>query len=99
MTAPRVFISYAHDSLEHKDLVRRFATFLRTEVGADVRLDQWYDGHRLDWAAWAGEHLQSAAFILVIASPAYRRRAEGQARPDEGRGSQYEAAIIRNNLT
>src|SRR6266496_932067 len=97
--SPRVFISYAHDSQDHKDLVREFATFLRVEVGIDAHLDQWHDGPRRDWAAWAGQHLQTADFIIVIASPAYRRRANGQAPPDEGRGSQYEAAIIRNNLT
>jgi hypothetical protein len=43
--------------------------------------------------------LTEADFILVIASPQYRRRADGAAPPDEGRGSQFESAIIRNNLT
>jgi hypothetical protein len=97
--SPRVFVSYAHDSPKHKNLVLQLATFLRVQVGVDVHLDQWYDGQRRDWAAWASEHLQSADFILVIASPAYRRRADGLAAPHDGRGSQYEAAIIRNNLT
>ena len=43
--------------------------------------------------------LTEADFVLVIASPEYRRRADGAAGPDEGRGAQFEAAIIRNNLT
>jgi hypothetical protein len=96
--SPRVFVSYAWDSPEHIDLVRRFATFLRVQVGIDVHLDRWYEDQRRDWAAWAAEHLQHADFILVIASPAYRRRADGQAPPHEGRGARFEAAIIRNNL-
>ncbi|WNV83904.1 NPCBM/NEW2 domain-containing protein [Umezawaea sp. Da 62-37] len=33
------------------------------------------------------------------ASPAYKRRAEGSAPPDEGRGSQFETALIMDNLT
>lgn len=98
LTPPRVFVSYAHDSPQHKDLVLQFATFLRVRVGVDVHLDRWYESHRRDWAAWAIEHLQSADFIIVIASQAYRRQADGQAPPSEGRGALFEAAIIRSNL-
>jgi hypothetical protein len=97
--APRVFITYAHDSPEHKDRVLRFATFLRAEIGLDVHLDRWYDNKRRDWSAWATEHLTDADFILLIASPEYKRRADGAAPPNEGRGAQFEAAIIRDNLT
>ncbi|MCS7479235.1 SEFIR domain-containing protein [Umezawaea endophytica] len=97
--APRVFITYSHDTLAHKEQVRAFATFLRVEVGLDVHLDQWYDSRRLDWSAWAIDHLTNADFILVIASPEYKRRADGAAPPDEGRGAQFESAIIRDNLT
>ncbi|MGQ0837801.1 SEFIR domain-containing protein [Actinokineospora sp.] len=97
--APRVFITYAHESPEHKEQVRRFATFLREQIGLDVHFDRWYDNKRRDWSAWAIDHLTNADFILVIASPAYKRRADGTAAPDEGRGSQFEAAMIRDNLT
>jgi hypothetical protein len=97
--SPRVFVSYAHDSAEHKELVRRFATFLREEAGVDVHMDLWYDGERRDWSVWAIDQLTRADFIVVIASPAYKRRADGLAPADEGRGAQFEAAIIRNNLT
>jgi hypothetical protein len=96
---PRVFVSYSHDSDGHKELVRRFATFLREQVGLDVHLDRWYDDGRRDWSVWAMEQLREADFILVIASPDYRLRADGQAPADQGRGAQFEAAIIRDNLT
>ncbi|WP_236789312.1 SEFIR domain-containing protein [Amycolatopsis sp. GM8] len=97
--SPRVFISYSHDSEEHKDSVLRFATFLRSDAGVDVSLDRWVEGQRRDWSLWALRELNEADFILVIASPEYRRRADGEAPPNVGRGSQFEAAIIRNNLT
>lgn len=97
--APRVFVTYSHDSEEHKTLVEQFCTFLRAEVGVDVHLDLWYDDGRRDWSLWAIEQLNNADFVLVIASPAYKRRADGQAPFDEGRGAQFEAAMIRDNLT
>ncbi|WP_370963088.1 SEFIR domain-containing protein [Amycolatopsis sp. cg9] len=97
--APRVFVTYAHDNPEHKELVHEFASFLRIGIGLDVHLDLWYDNVRRDWSLWATENLAKADFILVIASPAYKSRADGTAMPHEGRGSQFEAAIIRDNLT
>ncbi|MEU1994007.1 NPCBM/NEW2 domain-containing protein [Nocardia gamkensis] len=47
---------------------------------------------------WAIDQLTSADFVLVIASPGYKRRADGTA-ADQGRGAQFEAAIIRDGLT
>jgi hypothetical protein len=97
--APRVFITYAHDSPEHKTMVLQFAEFLRAHIGLDVHLDSWYDNRRRDWSAWAVEQWTKADYFLVVASPAYRRRADGTAPADEGRGSQFEAAMLRDNLT
>ncbi|WIY05121.1 TIR domain-containing protein [Amycolatopsis mongoliensis] len=96
---PRVFVTYSHDDERHRDLVREFATFLRAEVGIDVRLDQWADDGRRDWSLWAVEQLTEADFVLVIASPDYKRRAEGTEVPHLGRGAQFEAAMIRDNIT
>lgn len=97
--SPRVFITYSHDDERHRALVREFATFLRTGAGIDVRLDQWADDGRRDWSLWAIEQLTEADFVLVIASPDYKRRAEGTEVPHLGRGAQFEAAMIRDNLT
>ncbi|MFJ7211798.1 SEFIR domain-containing protein [Amycolatopsis sp. NPDC098790] len=96
---PRVFVTYSHDDERHRELVRDFATFLRTRAGLDVRLDQWADDGRRDWSLWAIEQLAEADFVLVIASPDYKRRAEGTEEPHLGRGAQFEAAMIRDNLT
>jgi hypothetical protein len=97
--APRVFVTYAHDTPEHKELVHSFAAFLRAGIGLDVHLDAWYDNTRRDWSLWATENLEKADFILAIASPDYKRSADGVAMPHEGRGSQFEAAILRDYLT
>ncbi|HEX4221003.1 MAG TPA: SEFIR domain-containing protein [Pseudonocardiaceae bacterium] len=97
--APIVFISYSHDSPEHKDQVRAFSAFLRSRIGLDVRLDQWDDNVRRDWSLWATRLFRTANFVIVIASPEYRRRADGEAAAHEGRGAQFEAAMIRDALT
>lgn len=95
---PRVFISYAHDSEQHKDQVREFARFLRAGLGIDIRFDQWHEDVRQDWAAWAIRQVLRADFVLVIASPAYKHRADACDQPFEGRGSQFEAALLRDLL-
>ncbi|GLZ41937.1 SEFIR domain-containing protein [Actinokineospora sp. NBRC 105648] len=96
--APKVVIAYARESEQHDTVVRLFATFLRVHLGLAVELDQWEEGRRRDKVLWATKHFSEADFILVIASPAYRRQAEGTAPPDEGRQAQFESAFITNLL-
>jgi hypothetical protein len=97
---PRVFISYAHDSAAHQDHVREFATFLRVRAGIDARLDVWADdGRRRDWSRWAIQQFDRANFVIAIASPKFRERADGRAPYGEGRGVEFEGAIMRNKMT
>jgi hypothetical protein len=96
---PRVFATYSHDTPEHKDQVRKFCTFLRTEAGIDVHLDQWDDDGRRDWSVWALEQIHEADFILALASPDFKRRADGLAPPDVGRGAQFEGRMLRDQMT
>jgi hypothetical protein len=95
---PRVFISYAYDSEAHKQQVLALATLLRTQLGIDARIDRWYEHERRDWTQWAIEQLDKADFVLAIASPAFRARGDGQAPADEGRGAQFEGALLRNTM-
>jgi tetratricopeptide (TPR) repeat protein len=98
VTVPkRVFVSYAHDSAAHEETVRELWLLLR-RCGVDARLDKPAAERRQDWPLWMLEQVRSADYVLVIASPAYRRRAEGDATAGEGRGVQFEAALIREEL-
>jgi hypothetical protein len=97
-TSPRVFISYAHQPKEHEEAVRELWIFLRG-CGIDAQLDLPAAEDRQDWQLWMLGQLRDADRVLVMASPAYRRRAEGLAAPDEGRGVQQEAALIREQLS
>ena len=91
----RVFISYAHGDLGHEGLVRELWVFLRA-CGIDARLDLAAVRDRVDWAAWMTREILDADRVLVVASPAYKWRAEGDAGPSEGRGVQWEARLIRD---
>jgi len=92
---PRVFISYAIESAEHVSLVGTLWRFLRS-WGIDAQIDQAAAQERQDWALWMGDQIRDADHVLVIASPAYKRRAEGRSDSDDGRGVQYEARLIRD---
>src|SRR6185437_3587298 len=49
--APRVFISYAHDSDDHRELVRDLWVFLCAH-GVDARIDRVAAEQREDWTLW-----------------------------------------------
>jgi hypothetical protein len=93
--APRVFISYAHASPEHTEMVRDLWVFLRAH-GVDAQLDVLAAQRRRDWPLWMADQVREADRILVVASSAYRERAQGRAGPQVGRGVQWEARLIRD---
>jgi hypothetical protein len=93
----RVFISYAHDTQEHVEDVRQLYDFLRTN-GIDAVIDGPAAEQRQDWTQWMVRQLEAADFILVIVSPEYRRRDQGTAPANVGRGIRWEAALIREML-
>jgi SAM-dependent methyltransferase len=91
----RVFISYAHDSLTHDEKVLHFCNALRSQ-GIDARIDIPAAKQRQDWPLWMLNEFKAAAFVLIVASPEYKRRAEGRAPQGEGLGVQWESSLIRN---
>ena len=93
----RVFISYAHEpgNSEHGEVVRAFWEFLRSH-GIDAHIDLIAAEQRQDWALWMADEIRAADYVLVIASPTYRERAEGHSDPAVGKGVQWEARLIRD---
>ena len=77
--------------------MRGFWLFLRAN-GVDARLDLPAAERRQDWAQWMTREVRDADRIVVVASPGYRRRAEGDAGPDKGRGVQWESRLIRDRF-
>ncbi|GAA0955557.1 NACHT domain-containing protein [Virgisporangium aurantiacum] len=99
MEAPqsvRVFVSYAHDSEAHKVSVRQFCELL-SQHGVDAIFDQLFTDRRQDWPRWMSEQIDSADYVIVIASPAYRR-VDGPSGSGASRGVRYEATLLTDNL-
>lgn len=96
---PRVFISYAHenDGGVHAERVRALWLLLRAR-GVDARLDLSAAEEPQDWALWMQGEFRAADYVLVIASPAYKRRAEGTETPGAGEGVIWEARGIRSEV-
>ena len=90
----RVFVSYAHDDQKHVDQVRAFADFLRS-CGIDAQLDLAADDRRQDWAVWMLRGIRDSRYVITVASPEYKRRAEGDAPAGVGAGVQWEGLLLR----
>jgi hypothetical protein len=94
---PKVFVSYTHDSEQHRDDVLAFADFLVGQ-GIDVVLDRWATGRRRDWQAWATQNITESDYVLVIASEGYRRMGDGTGPNHLNLGGQAEASLLRDLL-
>ena len=71
--APRVFISYSHDSADRKDWVLHLASELRYK-GVDAVLDVW-DLKPGDDVARFMEHLASVDRVVIVCSENYAQKA------------------------
>ncbi len=74
--APNVFVSYTHESAEHRNHVIEFAAFLHQQGIATV-LDAWLEGERRDWYLWALRGMTEADYVVVIASEKYCSISDG----------------------
>ncbi len=92
MEIPKVFVSYSHDSDEHKEWVLRLSTKLR-QNGVDVTLDQWDLGAGDDITLFMEKGVRESDRVLVICTDAYVRKADA----GEG-GVGYERMIITAQL-
>lgn len=74
MPIPKAFISYSHDSQEHKKWVLDFATRLRNS-GVDAILDQWELGPGSDLTHFMERNLAEADRVLMICTESYVAKA------------------------
>lgn len=92
MTIPKVFVSYSHDSLEHKQWVLDLATKLRTN-GVDAVIDQWDLKPGDDLPHFMETQLASADRVLMICTDKYVEKANSGVG-----GVGYERMIITADL-
>lgn len=89
---PKVFISYAWETEDHRAWVKSLADKLLSD-GIEAILDQ-YDvspGDRLP--QFMEQSVSAADYVLIVCTPTYKRKADGR----EG-GVGYEGHIISNEL-
>jgi hypothetical protein len=87
------FISYSHDSEEHKDRVRGLAERLRTN-GIPAVIDQYVPFPPEGWPAWMLHQIAEARHVLVICTEAYFKRAMGREGPRKGLGAIWESQVM-----
>ncbi|HWM90512.1 MAG TPA: FxSxx-COOH system tetratricopeptide repeat protein [Thermoanaerobaculia bacterium] len=98
MSGPVVFISYSHDSDEHRDKVLGLAVRLRQD-GLEARIDQQVNGTpEQGWPRWMLDQLDEANFVLAVCTETYYRRFRGHEEPGRGKGADWEGAHITQEI-
>lgn len=92
--SPSVFVSYAHDSPQHKADVRALCLLLAAD-GIAPALDQFWLTERQDWYVWAIQQIKRADFVLVVASERCRVVGDGENAPGDNKGLASEMALLR----
>jgi hypothetical protein len=88
----RVFVSYSHDSEEHRAAVLDLAQRLRG-AGLDAVLDRYVVAPPEGWPRWMLAQVEQAKFVLAVCTPTYRRRFDGKERRGDGLGATYEGLL------
>jgi len=90
--APKVFISYSHDSPDHKKWVANLGMRLR-QNGVDVILDQWDLFAGEDIPAFVERNLSESMFAILVCTKRYVEKA------NSGKGGVgYEKMIVTSEL-
>ncbi len=92
MTPPRIFISYSHDSAEHKGWVLNFASTLRNR-GVDAVLDQWDLKPGDDLPHFMETEIAECDYVIMVCTETYVEKANA----GEG-GVGYEKMIATSSL-
>ena len=91
-TPPRIFLSYSHDSAQHKSWVLDFATTL-VNRGVDVVLDQWDLEPGQDLPSFMEKHIGDCDYVIPICTAKYVAKANSL----EG-GVGYEKMIMTSRV-
>ncbi len=93
-----VFISYSHDSEEHRGKVLALSERLRAD-GLETRLDRYVNGSPAEgWPRWMLDRLAEADAVLVVCTETYYRRFRGHEVPGIGKGVDWEGQLITQEL-
>ncbi|MGH8605488.1 MAG: SEFIR domain-containing protein, partial [Gammaproteobacteria bacterium] len=93
------FISYSHDSDEHRERVLGLSERLRADGIATI-LDRYVekDSPPEGWPRWMMNGLNAATHVRCVCTDTYRRRFLGQEVPSQGKGVDWEGALVTQAL-
>ena len=94
---PTVFISYSHDSAEHKDRVLALSDRLRAD-GVECYIDQYEQSPEDGWPLWCEKQEEAADFVLVACTGSYLRRYRKEEEAGIGKGVTWEGHVVRQEL-
>lgn len=99
MSKITVFISYSHDSDEHRERVLSLSERLRADGIATI-LDRYVEkgSPSEGWPRWMMNGLNAATHVLCVCTETYHRRFLGQEVPDKGKGVDWEGALVTQAL-
>ncbi len=91
-----IFISYAHETIDHKRLVYGLASSLERD-GFEVLIDI-KPKSGIDWPLWMQKQLQTADYVLCDCTKEYLSRFDHESLPGSGLGVGWEGGLIRKLL-
>lgn len=94
-----IFISYSHDSDEHRERVLGLSERLRAD-GIETILDRYVESGSPPegWPRWMQNGLEKATHVLCVCTETYYRRFRGLEVPDKGKGVDWEGALMTQSL-
>jgi nucleoside phosphorylase len=96
-STPRVFISYSHDSDEHRANILDLADQLRAN-GVLCHIDQYELNPTEKWPQWTLNQVEKSDFVLIACTEQYERRFRGNEEAGQGKGVTWEGGIITQQL-
>ncbi len=93
----KIFISYSHDSEEHKQKVLALGNRLNKE-GLDCVLDQYVESPEQGWPKWMDRQIEQADFVLIICTQTYFKRARDEVKPKTGKGVKWESMLTYQDI-
>jgi TIR domain len=91
--APKVLISYSHDSSDHEKRVLELANRLRAG-GIDCTIDQYVVVPAEGWPRWMDKQIRDSDFVVMVCTDTYYERVMGEEQPGKGLGVRWEGHLI-----
>lgn len=98
MTEPvRVFVSYSREGPAHSARCLALANRL-CEEGLEAWIDAYEPNPSQGWPRWTQQQITEAKFVILVCTPTFRRRFEGNETADTGHGATWEGLLAQQMI-